>query len=564
MQNLRRDNEPKRTQKYFNRMQREVMMVQANKSYIVAARGTGKSEGVDAPFVLRNVWAMPGSTGAMISPSYSKAWGNTLPALINGLKMWGYLPEVHYYIGRRAPASANFGKPKREPLGNAWQNAVHFWNGSVMLILSFANAMSANSMSLDWIIGPEAKFLDFDKIKSEVNPANRGNREDFGYSPWHHSEQYTTDMPTTKAGRWIIDKEKDMQPAHINLIKTMYRERAKLFLTPENERTDWQARQIRELTRDIGLARQYQPVRKVDPLTKQKREYTAFFAEYDVLDNLEVLGEDFIWQMKRDNPPLIWRTAFLNERLFRVQNGFYSALDETIHFYIPRDVKEQYGLNYQLEDCLNDDDLQTLEPLHIAFDSNAAISGACVGQKDGDKMRTLKSFFVKTPDKLPELCRNIGAYYRNKVNKDIVFYFDHTFVWETGKDSETYADTIERCLTDEGMSVTMVYIGQQPRHDFRHKEIDRALKGANDLLFPLFNLYNNEFLKIALEQTGTKMGGNIFEKDKSAERLLDSVENPDEYKTHITDAWDTLFIGMNFFYTSPARYSPGVTFLGRQ
>ena len=97
-------------------------MVQANKTYIVAARGTGKSEGVDAPFVLRNVWAMPGSTGALISPSYAKAWGNTLPALVNGLKMWGYLPEVHYYIGRRAPEHANFAKPKREPLRDAWQN----------------------------------------------------------------------------------------------------------------------------------------------------------------------------------------------------------------------------------------------------------------------------------------------------------------------------------------------------------------------------------------------------------------------------------------------------------
>ena len=92
--------EPQRKKKFFNRMQREVMLVQANKTYVVAARGTGKSEGVDAPFVLRNVWNMPGSTGALISPSYAKAWGNTLPALVNGLKMWGYYPW-HYFMVRR-------------------------------------------------------------------------------------------------------------------------------------------------------------------------------------------------------------------------------------------------------------------------------------------------------------------------------------------------------------------------------------------------------------------------------------------------------------------------------
>lgn len=553
--------ERRRQQKYFNRMQREVMMIQANKTYVVAARGTGKSEGVDAPFVLRNVWAMPRSTGAMISPSFTKAWGNTLPALINGLKMWGYYPERHYFIGRRAPESANFGTPFREPLRDAWANCVHFWNGTVMIILSFANAMSANSMSLDWVIGPEAKFLDYEKIKSEVNPANRGNRAQFDGCPWHHSELFTTDMPNTKAGRWIIDKENDMDPDHINLIKVLYKEREKYRI--KEDPSEWDLRMIRELTADINAARRYQKVRRPDPLVKQKREYTVYYGEYDVLDNLEVLGEDFIWQMKRDNPPLIWRTAFLNERLFRVPNCFYSALDENIHFYIPKDVKASYGLNFDTEDCLNDDDLQTLEPLHIAFDSNAAISGACVGQKDGDKMRTLKSFFVKTPEKLPELCKKIGHYYRNKVNREIVFYFDHTFVWETGSSDESYADTIIRELTSAGLKVTPVYIGQQPRHDWRHKEIDRALKGDGDLLFPMFNQYNNEFLKIAMEQTGVKTGKNGFEKDKSPEREPDSPEAPDEYKTHITDAWDTLFVGMNFFYTEPSNKSAGIVFLGK-
>lgn len=561
MQNLKRNRKSEeRTKRFFNRMQREVMLIQANKTYVVAARGTGKSEGIDAPFVLRNVWAMPGSTGAMISPSYSKAWGNTLPALITGLKMWGYYPEVHYFIGRKAPESANFAQPKRPPLRDAWKNAIHFWNGTTMLILSFANSMSANSMSLDWVLGPEAKFLDYEKVKSEVNPANRGNRDNFGYSPWHHSELYTTDMPTTKSGRWVIDKENDMDSAHINLIRNLYVERQKIML---KEQSEWRTRQISELTRDINMARQFQPVKKIDPLNKQLREYATYYGEYDVLENLEVLGEDFIWQMKRDNPPLIWRTAFLNERLFRVPNGFYSALDENIHFYIPRDIKEQYGLNYSLEDCLNDDDLEMTEPLHIAFDSNAAISGACVGQRQAGKMKTLKSFYVKTPSKLPELCQQVAKYYKNKINRDIIFYYDHTFTWETGKDSESYADTIKRELISGGFKVTMKYIGQQPRHEFRHKEIDRALKGEPDLLFPIFNLYNNEFLKIAMEQTGVRPGKNAFEKDKGPERLPDSPEHPDEHKTHITDAWDTLFIGMNFFYTEPAKITTGAVFLGK-
>ena len=63
----------------------------------------------------------------------------------------------------------------------------------------------------------------------------------------------------------------------------------------------------------------------------------------------------------------------------------------------------------------------------------------------------------------------------------------------------------------------------------------------------MFNLHNCEYLKLAMEQTGIKIGRNGFEKDKSAEKYEDSPEQPDETKTHVTDAWDTLYIGMCLF-----------------
>ena len=64
--------------KFFNKMQRQAMAIAAHDEYIVASRGTGKSEGIDARFILRNVWEMPGSLGGMISPSYAKAWSTVL------------------------------------------------------------------------------------------------------------------------------------------------------------------------------------------------------------------------------------------------------------------------------------------------------------------------------------------------------------------------------------------------------------------------------------------------------------------------------------------------------
>lgn len=532
-----------KTLKYFNRAQREAMLVNAHDEYIVAARGLGKSEGIDARVLLRNVWMMPGSTGAFLSPTYAKAFGNTLPAICHALKEWGYIEGVHYYVGKKAPDKVGFRMPKRPIIGrDAWGNSVHFWNGTVMVVLSFQNGMSANSMSLDWVIGPEAKFLDFEKIKSEVDPANRGNRQDFGDCPWHHAVSYSTDMPTNKRGKWILEKREEMDVNHINLIKMVEQERQYWA----KDTSEAGQRKAKKLLNEVNFLRKYM-------LNKEgERRYTTFYAEYDVFENYEILGPDFIYQMKRNLPPLIFRTAFLNERLFRPQDGFYSALEESIHFYDPAhlhasvDVKELSQWWGKEIGCLGDVDCEQDVPLLIAFDSNSAISTMVVGQVHKQEMRTINSLFVKTPRKLQELVQDFCDYYRAKRNRDVVFYYDHTFTWTSGTSSESYADTIIRVLEKNKFAVTKKFIGQAMKHDLKHKEIDRALKGDPELLFPRFNLHKTEYLRLAMEQAGVKNGANGFQKDKSCEKLKDSPENPDETKTHITDAWDTLFAGVNF------------------
>lgn len=547
-------------------MQRQCMAIGAHDEVILAARGTGKSEGIDARFILRNVWEMPGSLGALISPSYAKAWSNTLPAICKALSEWGYVQNIHYVVGHKAPASMGYRDPVRPLTGEGWANAFHFWNGTVMVILSFSQSMSANSMSIDWIIGPEAKFLNYDKIKTEVNPANRGNVQYFGHCPHHHSTCYSSDMPTSGVGRWLLDKVNEMNNDHINLIRTLYKELMEYKRKPLTEHVQ---KKISRLQKDLDLARRYQP--PVRPEAGKQREYTLFYGEYDIFDNLEVVGEDYIWQMKRDSPALVWRTAFLNERIFKIANGFYSALDENVHFYTPSDNGRLSALGsdwnrLEKSGCLGDGDLDFNEPLHIAFDANASICTAVAGQKDEGTLRVLKSFYVKTPSKLTDLVKRVADYYRPKLNKEIIVYYDHTFTWENATSTESYADTIERTFIAEGYQVNMVYVGQAPKHDWKHLMIDRSLKGDPDFLWIQFNLYNNEFLKIAMEQAGIRQGRNGFEKDKSVESTEDTADNPDEYKTHVTDAFDTLWYGMNFFFQDSASHSSstGYVFLGKK
>lgn len=179
-------------------------------------------------------------------------------------------------------------------------------------------------------------------------------------------------------------------------------------------------------------------------------------------------------------------------------------------------------------------------------------------------MRVLKSFYVKTPSKLKDLVKNIADYYRPKLNREVVVYYDHTFTWENAISNESYAETIEKAFTEEGYSVTMVYVGQAPKHDWKHLMIDRTLKGDPDFLWVQINLYQNDFLKLAMEQAGIRQGRNGFEKDKTPESTEDTPDNPDQYKTHVTDAFDTLWYGINFFYQTAEPGSAGVIFLGKK
>jgi len=518
--------------KYFNRPQLEAMAVNAKDEYIVASRGLGKSEGFDARVMLRNVFAMPRSNGAILSPTYAKLLQNTLPAMAYGLERMGFYRDRHYFIGRRPAKNSNFSKPLRDPF--SYDHVVIWFNGSIQHLISFDRTMSTNSMSLDYIIAPEAKFLSKEKINNEVMPAVRGNREHFGYCPWHGGSFFSTDMPTSKLGMWILDKEKEMDPDLIQLIKLTYLEFKNVKNKLEDNKSSFYQRKLKRLTNEL----------------EQLRSQATFYAEYSAIDNIEILGEGWIAKQKRELPPLIFRTAILNERLRKIANGFYSGLDDDIHFYIPKASGVLDLLGYDTSkkrNCLWDTDLLSNEPLIIANDYNAAINNLVVGQTKGRVLKTINSFFVKTPRKLKDVVNDFCDYYTPHLCRSIVYYYDSTSIYSDAAGQPSYFDIVMQALESRGWNVTPVYVGQPTRYDIRHETINNAFRGDDKFLFPQFNLHNCEYLKLAMEQTGVNIGRNGFEKDKSAEKLDDSPNMPDELKTHVTDAWDTMFIGATFF-----------------
>lgn len=301
------------------------------------------------------------------------------------------------------------------------------------------------------------------------------------------------------------------------------------------------------------------------------------------LDNVDILGEDYIRQMKRDLPNYTFMVSILNVKMQKSNDGFYSNLDiDHVHGYIPDEidplsqanfstrkaegmvngrkiVTESYQPDFkelsERNDCRMDADCINSLPLYIGLDYNANINTLVVGQvyeRDGmECLNVIKSFYVKNERKLRELIADFSAYYAPKraVNPDVTYFYD-----ATAKQGASYASTDERFymtvmqeLERYGWAVTGVDMGAPERHDLKHKIINDALA---HLSFPAIriNQQNNADLIIAMQLCEVKISYKGFQKDKSQEKKPESEDTlPLQQRTDFTDAFDTLYLGCKLF-----------------
>lgn len=535
----------KSNKQYFNKGQRELLAYGANSETIVAARRFGKSDGIIAPRILRNAQRMPRSAGAIYGATFQQILSRTLPAAVAALTRMNFKNEVHYFIGRKAPKNLGFKTPWIEP--QSWDHVMHWYDGSIVHLLSQDVKFSANSLTLDYLMVDEGKSIKSEKFFDEVVPAVSGMIGHYNNIPWHKGITIVSDMPQGKQGEWILNREKQMDLELKETIKGTLAEINRL-------------RKLKGINAKAELKHQQRELNYL-------RKYFHFYREFDSIDNLELLGEPYIRQMKRELTPMVFQTSIMNRHLTKIEGGFYANLDPKIHYYDAYnnsvldnqrtsrgsiDLSKIKKASYEY-----DSDIMPNEPLIIALDYNANINWVVVAQTYKQEMRTVKSLFVKNTRKLRELISDFNDYYEGHPKKQVVYYYDEQALQGAyASDTETFADIVIAELRKRGWIVEAKYIGKQMRHNLKHQYINDAFTGQK-YLFPTFNRSNNEFLLPSMEQTGIKIGRNGFEKDKSGEKLPETEEDPLELRTDGTDAWDTLFIGCNFF---PVKYLNSVSF----
>lgn len=318
---------------------------------------------------------------------------------------------------------------------------------------------------------------------------------------------------------------------------------------------------------------------------RELRRVAFLVRRANTLDNVDILGEDYIRQMKRDLPAYTFMVSIMNVKMQKSNDGFYSNLDiDHVHGYIPDEVdplsqakfstqkatgivdgkritSESYQPDFkelsERNDCRMDSDCHMSEPLYLALDYNANINTLVVGQKyerDGVMaLNVIKSFYVKNERKLRELIQDFSHYYAPKraVCRDVTYFYD-----ATAKQGASYATTDERFymavineLESAGWNVTAIDMGVPERHEVKHKIINEALAG---IIYPAIriNQPNNPDLIIAMQLCEVSISYRGFRKDKSQEKKPETEDNlPLQQRTDFTDAFDQLYLGLKYFAT---------------
>ena len=476
-------------------------------------------------------------------PTFKHGLTNTLPGLLAAWKRWGYINGLHYVVGRKPPKS--FARPIIEP--NDYEHVISFYNGSCAVIISQDRPGSSNSLTLSWLLVDEAKFIDYQKLKDETLPANGGIKSHFGKHSCNHSIMILSDMPQTQKGSWFLH----------------YRDKMDAELISTIEGTVYEIWRVKERIRSLRAAGQPVPdylqghLRRLDTALNKMRSVAVYYREYSSIENLQLLGENYIKQMKRDLTPLTFQTSILCQRIGIAKDGFYSSMREG-HKYDASNfsqLDELFRSSLVISNgavCANldatcDADVDPDAPLCIGMDYNANINWIVTGQPRDRRLNIVKSFYVKFERKIPALIDDFCNYYRNHRNKTVIYYYDATALNSNyAVNEQDVRWWVIHELERHGWTVEAVYLGNPMRHDEKYLLINQAFAGRQRLM-PFFNRANNEDLILAIQSAGVSRGRNGFRKDKAGEKLAETEEDLLEHRTDGTDAFDTLYIGCEKF-----------------
>ena len=595
---------------YLNPWQRKVRNFGSRSTKIRAGRGTGKTSYIGVHMVDVTL-GLPRQMGGFVGASAKQLYTRTMPNALKVVNLLGFEEGVYYFLGR-PPAKLNWPTPLAKP--RVYENCVSFANGFTWQMLSMCVRGSANGLNLAALIGDEAKYLPWQRVKEEVLPTLRG---DFMPQSAQKTEQKRWGYGTnpTQNNHWL--SQLFVSDAGLTQQQALW-EQDKALATDEINK------QITEMLSELAYLEKHYPKQAVQLAQNEMflkklhllRSQSESWWNLSSISNVSLLTEAYIRQMEREMPPLLFSLMVAGVERGASKDGYYCNLDiENIHGYTEEEYSKEYGDSFSMladkftvkkkgtalssqrwpekvesesldmgeigriaedDTCLLDMDLSWKDPLLVAFDANANICCCVVGQLRDSELLVQRSMFTLNERKLRSLFRQeFGRTYKPFLRKgcgEVFVFFTATvkqgastaYAVEDG-DEYRFDRVVVQELTDLGFKVTAVDMGAPLRHDVKYQLIADLMSGVQK---PAIRICTdpdrNTYLIPALETAGVLSG---FRKDKSREKLKatdeESMGGDPRTRTDITDAFDDLVIGVKYHYIGGGRKKIGGRLLGR-
>lgn len=484
-------------------------------TYVEAGAGVGKSTSVGRR-LQRLIMEMPRGSFMMVGETYQQILTRTLPTSIHALEMLGIYQNLHYFVGRKPPASWKFPMPYKPPLKH--DKAISFWTGACVNLVSQDIQGDGKSLNSDALIADEATQLNKKALDVDQRPRVRGSEYKlFEKSLLFLSELYVSTTAITEDGFWYEEMEEKIKEKRTELERALRRGG---FTNAERLELE------RQMLEQIFL--------------KATWKVNAHNLPPNYLDKAKASSLDVMQ----------FNAEYLGIRPQRVKGGFYSLFSQERHCYTDFDYNYYVGIG-KVPDCRGDKDLTKGVPLILGVDWGAVINCLTVNQHllhPINEYRTLKSMYVLGDEQMiqDDLFIMFDKYYaEHKATNPIVFlYYDNQGNIQTGITKQTRAEKAAAQLRALGWQPRLMTIGgKNERHDMTYLTWSYLLKGGHPRL-PVYrmNKANCRELVISMRNAKTKPGiaGSIH-KDKSSES---SEVIARQHATDLSDANDKAVIGL--------------------
>lgn len=509
-----------------------IKLIKPKNLYVIGGRATSKSQDILADRSKDMVEQMPRGTIGLLADTYMNLRNNIIDKIMSGWEIKGWREGIHYIIGEEPPK----GFLKERPLYRVidYKHVISFWNGATMNFKSLDRPSINAGSSFVHLIGDEAKFLKWEKLKKAI-PTVRGDKNFF---PTHYfgGQTFTTDMPNPHNGEdpWILDMEKRMDKEQIRLVVECALVEQEILLEVLVATESGNEKRLKAAQRNL--------IRWQERLAKVRHNSTLFLT-VSSFANVHRVGLDYLEEQFQT----LGREEFMSAIM-----SFKPALEKGQRFYAalnPSNYLEDV-FNYAFTDSngYGKQDCRVLKyrldrlPIEAGFDAGNMLS-LVTGQGTRENLKALKNFYTLVPDYIRELADQFIEFYKPHGCKILKLWHDRATnnMRRAGADvASTFKNDIEidRQGNRTGWSVQLMSIGQGNISHEDEYNLMRIMMEGKDRRFPklMIDAYNCPELKSSLELAPILREQGEIKKDKSSEKITNLKRLPME-STNMSDAY---------------------------